>query len=284
MVTKPRLAMGFTRLSRNKSSSTWCRASLLLDSASALALGPGRPEPLRQGHSAARAVCPSASQGSRLSVAQKIRTLWHSQLSSGRSPPADSFTAHKQRCKAEATCVRRTACVMWRVPPMREVPDVLDHESHTWSRTCSSAISDESRHSPPCAPPYAPAIGAETHPPLSAPCVLIQESNVASCTGAEAGRASCLDPTVSPSIIKRLSLECTTCARRQGNKGLPARTCIQASDAFKPDLPSRVGEQAATALEANLAKLESRLDELLAGFETDELRNASSGGKGPAEK
>ncbi|KAF3360602.1 hypothetical protein VdG1_01562 [Verticillium dahliae VDG1] len=42
--------------------------------------------------------------------------------------------------------------------------------------------------------------------------------------------------------------------------------------------------QAATALEANLAKLESRLDELLAGFETDELRNASSGGKGPAEK
>lgn len=44
------------------------------------------------------------------------------------------------------------------------------------------------------------------------------------------------------------------------------------------------GEQAATALEANLAKLESRLDELLAGFETDELRNASSGGKGPAEK
>ncbi|PNH44988.1 hypothetical protein VD0002_g8663 [Verticillium dahliae] len=45
-----------------------------------------------------------------------------------------------------------------------------------------------------------------------------------------------------------------------------------------------MGEQAATALEANLAKLESRLDELLAGFETDELRNASSGGKGPAEK
>ncbi|EEY18479.1 predicted protein [Verticillium alfalfae VaMs.102] len=46
----------------------------------------------------------------------------------------------------------------------------------------------------------------------------------------------------------------------------------------------RWGEQAASALEANLAKLESRLDELLAGFETDELRNASSGGKGPADK
>ncbi|CRJ81441.1 hypothetical protein BN1708_001898 [Verticillium longisporum] len=82
------------RLSRNKSSSTWRIASLLLDSASALALGPVRPEPLRQGHSAVRAVCPSASHGSRLSVAQKIRTLWHSQLSCGRSPPADSFTAH----------------------------------------------------------------------------------------------------------------------------------------------------------------------------------------------
>ncbi|KAG7137718.1 hypothetical protein HYQ46_008468 [Verticillium longisporum] len=65
------------RLSRNKSSSTWRIASLLLDSASALALGP-------------------------------------------------------RRCKAEATCVRRTAYVMWRVPPMREVPDVLDHESHIW--------------------------------------------------------------------------------------------------------------------------------------------------------
>lgn len=136
--------------------------------------------------------------------------------------------------------MRRTAYVMWRVPPMREVPDVLDHESHIWSRACSSSISDESRHSPPCAPPYALAMGAGAHPWLSAPYVLIYESNVASCTSVEAGRASCPDPTVSPSIAKRLSLECTTCARRQGNQGLPARTCSLASDAFNPDLPSRV--------------------------------------------
>ncbi|KAH6666770.1 hypothetical protein EV126DRAFT_447168 [Verticillium dahliae] len=95
------------------------------------------------------------------------------------------LTLGPRRCKAEATCVRRTAYVI----------------------ACSLQYQTNSRHSPPCAPPYALAMGAGAHPWLSAPYVLIYESNVASCTSVEAGRASCPDPPVSPSIAKRLSLE-----------------------------------------------------------------------------